>query len=114
MNDRSDRARCPAGLGKAGQAVWRAVTGDYDLTDPELRVLEQASIAADRAAEARVAIERDGAYVDGRYGPRQHPAIAVERDSRAALLRALKDLNVIDRPAPKHRDDHTPGPKPWR
>lgn len=99
-------------LGAAGQALWDAVTADYAFSGAELAVLEQACQAADRAAEAKAAVDRDGVTVDGRYGPRIHPAAAVERDARTAMLRALKDLGVVDRREPVARDEHTPGPKP--
>lgn len=104
--------RAASGLRKAGRALWRAVLADYALSAAELRVLDHACQAADRAAEAKAEVDRDGVTVEGRYGPRIHPAAAVERDARAAVLRALKDLGVVDRREPGRRDDHTPGPKP--
>lgn len=104
--------RATAGLRKAGRTLWRAVLADYALSAAELRVLDAACEAADRAAEAKAEVDRDGVSVPGRYGPRIHPAAAVERDARAAMLRALKDLGVVDRREPGRRDDHTPGPKP--
>ena len=99
-------------LGKAGKALQAAVLADYELTEAEQAVLIQACEAADRAASAKAQVDRDGVTLEGRYGPRIHPAAAVERDARAAVLRSLVALGVVDRRQPTVRDLHTPGPKP--
>jgi hypothetical protein len=48
----------------------------------------------DRVAQAREAIERDGAYVEGRFGAKAHPALAVERDGRVQVMRAIRELGL--------------------
>jgi hypothetical protein len=95
-----------------GRALRARVLEDYELTGAELAVLEQACMAADRIDEAQRQIATDGAVIAGRAGPRAHPSVLIERDSRAAMLRALKDLGVIDRKEPRPRTLSTPGPKP--
>jgi phage terminase small subunit len=82
----------PRGLRTEGRALWRATLGTYDLDDLELVQLRAACEAADRCAEAKAAVDKDGAIVDGRYGPRAHPGVAIEREARAAMLNALKLL----------------------
>ena len=52
--------------------------------------------AKDRSEAARVAIERDGmTFVDANNGNlRPHPLLPVERDARAAMVAALRHLNL--------------------
>jgi P27 family predicted phage terminase small subunit len=98
MNERPSRRLripgAPAQLGADGRRLWRAVIREYSLEAHSLEQLAIACEAADRAAEARAAIEADGPYIDGRYGQRQHPALAVERDARLRELRALRELGL--------------------
>lgn len=82
----------PSGTRAAGRRLWRAVLGVYELDDVELAVLAEACHAADRAAEARAAVDAAGAIVDGRYGPRAHPGVAIEREARGQVLAALRHL----------------------
>lgn len=87
---------------------------EHECSASEEHILELAAIAADRAAQARAEIDRDGITVAGRYGPRLNPAIPVERDARAAVLAHLRALGVVNPAEMPIRDDHTPGPKPRR
>ena len=89
----------PRHLHDAGRALWRRIAASFDLSDAAAApILTVACEAADRVAEAREAIERDGAYVNGRFGIKQHPGIAVERDSRTQMLRSLRLLGVTEQP----------------
>ena len=72
---------------------------NYDLEPHHLRLLEAACSAWDRLTEARETLARDGTYTEGRYGLRAHPAVAVERDSRLAFARLLRELD-LDAEAP--------------
>lgn len=71
-----------------------AVTAEYDLLAHHVAILQAGCEALDRQTEARVAIDRDGAYVVGRFGPKAHPALAVERDARLAMVRCLRELGL--------------------
>lgn len=86
--------RAPVGLGIEGRRLWKSVLQDFDLEPWQLAILRTACESADRVAEAREAVKRDGACVAGRFGPKVHPMLAVERDSRTALLRALRELSL--------------------
>ncbi len=100
--DRRTPPRAPAHLTKPSRAFWDAVVRDYDLETHHLAILQAACEARDRLDEARAAITRDGAYVVGRFGPKSHPAIAVERDSRLVMVRCLRELG-LDLEAPASR-----------
>src|SRR5687767_3040990 len=95
MTARSRPPTAPRHLHDAGKALWRGVLADYEVTDThDLARLQAAAEAADRITQAREAVERDGAYVEGRFGMKAHPALAIERDARTQLLRALRELGV--------------------
>jgi phage terminase small subunit len=80
---------------------WFAgVTDEYDLEPHHERLLQAAAEAWDRLQEAREVLRKEGTYVEGRYGKRAHPAVAVERDSRLAFARLLRELDLDGEPAP--------------
>lgn len=80
--------------------MWNAIVAEYGLEAHHRAILAAACEALDRMREAQAAIAASGAYVEGRFGPKAHPAIAVERDSRAAMLRALRELGLdLEAPA---------------
>jgi phage terminase small subunit len=59
-----------------------------------LYLLEAACGAWDRLEGARQTLAREGITVAGRYGPRAHPAVGVERDARFAFARLLTQLDL--------------------
>jgi P27 family predicted phage terminase small subunit len=72
---------------------WRQIGTDYELESHHVRLLTLAAFAWDRAMQATEAIKADGAYVHDRYGcPKQHPALAIERDNRVLFARMLREL----------------------
>ena len=78
----------------------------FALEPHHLAVLGAACEANDRMREAQATIARDGAYLDGRYGLRTHPAVAVERDSRLAMLRSFRELGLdIEVPSGRQRTE---------
>jgi phage terminase small subunit len=77
------------------------VAGEFVLEAHHEAVLAVACEALDRMRQAQRAIEQDGAYIDGRFGKKAHPGLAIERDSRLAMLRALRELG-LDYEAPSN------------
>ena len=84
----------PAHLRAPGKALWAAITGEFEPDPRESAILRAACESADRVADARTAIDADGLVVPGRFGVRAHPAVAIERDARAAMVRGLAALGI--------------------
>lgn len=91
----SGAKRAPEHLRVSTRAWWRAVVASYELEEHHRRILTLAGEAHDRCAEAREAIAEHGPYFMDRFEqPKAHPALAVERDSRLAFARLLRELNL--------------------
>ena len=87
--------RAPRHLGKATRVWWRSVGGDYQLEPHHLRLLTLAAEAWDRCEEARKALVTHGMTYEDRFGqPRARPEIAIERDSRVAFARLVRELGL--------------------
>jgi phage terminase small subunit len=83
----------PAHLRPDTAAWWQAVAKDYALESHHLRILTLAAEAWDRGVEARESIAKHGTvYVDRFDQPRARPEVAIERDSRIAFARLVREL----------------------
>ena len=81
---------------------WRSVVTEWDLDEHHVRLLTLTCEAWDRGQEARQTLRRAGTYFKDRFGkPKQHPAVAVERDSRVAFARLLRELDLDTQPPPE-------------
>jgi len=97
----STRPKPPAHLSLATRKWWRLIVEEYELGSHHLKVLQAACEAWDRQQEARQRLAEDGAYLPDRFGQlRAHPAVAVERDSRIAFIRAVREL-ALDEDGPE-------------
>jgi hypothetical protein len=86
----------PAHLSPASKTLWAAILRDWTLSVAELAQLRMALEATDRADQARKAVEEEGMLISGRYGPKAHPGLSVERASRAQAAAILKDLGLSE------------------
>jgi hypothetical protein len=85
----------PGHLGEHGRELWHGIMLSYEITDPGgLALLQTACEAQDRIASVRVQIEQQGELLMVRGLPRVNPLCAVERDARAALVRAIRYMNL--------------------
>lgn len=85
----------PSHLSPESKTWWKAVLADFDLEAHHLKLLRLACEAYDRTQTARQAIDRDGITVTSDTGAiKAHPAIAIERDSRLAFARLLRELDL--------------------
>ena|SRR5438045_2354095 len=104
------KPRPPAGLSPAARRWWARLQRGYDICDDGgLCVLNETAWAYHRAEEAKTIVERDGPVVFDRWQQAKvHPAVLVERNSRAAVLRGLKQLGVGDAPGEQQRGPGRP------
>ncbi|UFW82873.1 P27 family phage terminase small subunit [Bradyrhizobium barranii] len=85
----------------------KQILADFDLESFHFRLLVKAGEAWDRSEQAREAVAADGITVPDRYGVlKAHPAVAIERDSRLAFARLLREL-ALDAAAPDSRPPRT-------
>src|SRR5574337_988848 len=90
------KTKPPAHLSASSKRLWSALTRDFELDDAAGQSLLVAACEAyDRAQQAREVIAREGMFTLDRFEqPKPHPAIAVERDSRDAFVRAMRALKL--------------------
>jgi P27 family predicted phage terminase small subunit len=87
--------KAPRHLKAATRRWWESVAADWQLEEHHLRLLTLAGEAWDRCAEARELIQKEGLTVATKGGgPRLHPAVRVETDSRLAFARLLRELDL--------------------
>ena len=93
--------KAPQHLTEATRVWWRAVVREYTLEPHHMRLLQAAGECWDRLQQARALLDRDGIVIEGREGGmRPHPAAAIERDSRIAFARLIRELDLdVDPPA---------------
>lgn len=88
--------KVPAGLGDSGSALWRSVSGKYELRADEVVMLEAACRAQDRVDAMER--ERDGAVTaTGSMGQLVvHPLVAEIRAHEAQIAGMLAKLKLPD------------------
>lgn len=81
---------------KAKTKEWfNAVLADYVLEPHHVRLLTLAAQAWDRAEQAREVLAKTGLTFDDRFGqPHARPEVAIERDSRIAFARLVRELGL--------------------
>jgi len=74
---------------------WLNVHETHELEPHHVRLLTLACEAFDRAGAAREIISSQGmTYIDRHGQPRARPEIAIERDSRIAFARLVRELDL--------------------
>jgi phage terminase small subunit len=90
----------PRHLKAATRKWWAGVVREFEFEEHHLKLLTLAAEAWDRCQDARAIIDRQGiSYVDRFGAPRLRPEVNVERDSRIAFARILREL-ALDVSAP--------------
>ena len=95
--------RAPAHLSEDTAQWFKSVHADFDLEPHHDKLLGLACEAFDRCRQARETLDRDGLTVPtGDGGLKAHPCIGIERDSRLAFARLLRELD-LDAEGPSER-----------
>src|SRR5262245_29195629 len=98
--------RAPSHLSKKTREWWQRIVEAYEFQDFELRLLTAAGEAWDRKEKAREVIETQGLTYTDRFGqPAARPEVAIERDSRLAFFRCMRQLALSEEPP-----DNRPSP----
>lgn len=85
--------KAPKHLKLATRRWWLEVVEEYQLESHHLRLLLLAGEAWDRCQQAREALEKHGLTFEDRFQqPHARPEVNIERDSRIAFARLLREL----------------------
>ena len=77
------------------KAWWLSVADEYELEAHHLRILTLAAESWDRGQQAREAVAKNGLVFDDRFGqPHARPEVAIERDSRIAFARLVREIGL--------------------
>lgn len=93
----------PRYLSASTRRWWCSVVEQWELEPHHIMVLTAAAEAWDRLQQARTIIGKEGIAMKTRDGSKAHPAVQVERDSRLAFLRALRELDLDVQPPAESR-----------
>ena len=98
-----DRPPPPKHLSVDRRKLWTQILSLFELSPDELALFEQALVALDRCAEARLLVERDGLTTPGRFGPRTNPAVLIERDAALLASRLFRQFRLSEVMAELHK-----------
>ena len=94
----------PRHLQVATRRWWAAVVADFELEPHHVRLLTLAAESWDRCGQARAAIDANGLTYNDLSGlPRARPEIGIERDSRIAFARLVRELGLDVTPPAESR-----------
>jgi phage terminase small subunit len=85
--------KAPSHLKTATAEWWQNVMRNYELEPHHIRLLTLAAEAWDRGVQARESLAEHGlTFLDRFDQPHARPEVAIERDSRIAFARLLREL----------------------
>jgi phage terminase small subunit len=82
----------PAHLSRAARKWWSDIMAAYEIEDHAVAIVTAAAEAWDRKEAARKVLAVEGMTITCRDGAKTHPCVGIERDSRLAFLRAVREL----------------------
>jgi phage terminase small subunit len=89
----------PKHLRAATKRWFTQIVEDYTLESHHVMLLTLASEAWDRHLQAREAIAEHGTtFVNNHGDVKPRPEIMIEKDSRNAFMRALREMNLSEEP----------------
>jgi P27 family predicted phage terminase small subunit len=88
---------------------WSEILAEYDLESHQIRLLSKACESWDRSEQAREGLLQHGLTFDDRFGsPHARPEVAIERDSRIAFARLIRELGLDVAPPTDTRPNALP------
>lgn len=91
-----DKRRAPRGLGDDGRKLWSAIVKDFELTESEAVILEEAARCRDRIKQLREVVDLEGVVVSSPQGIKTHPALTEERNQRKLVGQLLASMRLPD------------------
>ena len=87
--------KAPSHLKSDTRKWWESVVESWDLEDHHIRLLTLEGESWDRCGQARKILDQEGlTYNDFRNQPKARPEVQIERDSRIAFARLLRELGL--------------------
>lgn len=86
--------RKPAGLKAPGAKLWESTLEQYELSDAELAILEEACRCRDRIKQLDRVLDEQGVMAESSQGIRVHPALTEVRQQRLLLARLMATLSI--------------------
>lgn len=86
--------KTPRNLGTPGRKLWDSTLEQYEFSDTELALLEEACRLRDHISLLDDVVKADGVMSTSSQGVRVHPALVEARQSRLALARLLATLSI--------------------
>jgi len=86
----------PSGLNTRAVAYWHAVTSAFQFNADELELLVEACRVLSLVDDLAALVDQEGPLVEGRYGPKPHPAVAMLRAERTLLSKLIAQLALPD------------------
>jgi|SRR5712664_744895 P27 family predicted phage terminase small subunit len=95
IKSKSAAQKPPKHLRTATSHWWNEVVAEYALDSHHVRLLTKACEAFDRSEQAREALLKHGLTFEDRFGsPHARPECAIERDSRLAFARLVREIGL--------------------
>ncbi len=89
------KAKAPKHLKLETQKWWIGVIAEFEMEPHHVRLLTLAAEAWDRCTQAREILGKKGLTYEDRFSqPVARPEVAIERDSRTAFARLLRELDL--------------------
>ena len=93
--------KAPSHLSATARTWWETVMTGYQLEEHHQHLLRLACEALDRAEEARAQLAVTGTTFQDKHGIwRPYPQVAIERESRIAFARLVRELDLDTGQAP--------------
>ena len=100
----SIKLKAPAHLSKESRDWWEQIYNEFQLESAQVKLLTAAADSWDRMIQAQKGIKEHGLCFVDRHGSRKpSPEISIERDSRIAFARIVRELSISSAPTGESR-----------